>query len=222
MTTITKTTEEQCQIERLDFEIDKTHQTLYQAGEQVGKAFLIYLICIGITALLIFGRGIKDEVSVPFLQLTLDKSNATLVIHILSIGVLFWYHYIVAYEQFLLFQVADLLHERYGYVSSPLSLHYPALPTVTTKLMLAFFRENFESGLGCITGFLWFVPTVLILLLTIAVPLYFTWRIGAGSGLLMIQKMLLLLATAFIIAIPVFVQNYLPWHRDLKAKRKRM
>jgi hypothetical protein len=53
----------------LDCQIKMTHKVYFEAGNNLGKAFLIYLLLMCFAALLIWGKGVEDKVKVPFLEL---------------------------------------------------------------------------------------------------------------------------------------------------------
>jgi hypothetical protein len=76
--------------EWLTFELEKTHQTLFQAGKALGKAFLTYLSLISLTALLVYGRNIEDSVSVPLLGLKVNKDLAAAITLLLCQVVQIW------------------------------------------------------------------------------------------------------------------------------------
>jgi hypothetical protein len=50
--------------ELLQFEIDKTHESLFETGKSPGTAFVTYLLLAAVTALLVYGR-VEENVELP-------------------------------------------------------------------------------------------------------------------------------------------------------------
>jgi hypothetical protein len=121
----------------LDFEIEKVHQSLYEAGKCSSQTFFTYLALAGLTGLLSYGQGAKDEVAVPLIQLTVDKRSAALIVHILAIMVIFWFQYLVAYENALMTTLSQLIRRRYEIrFFDEWQFMYPSFPIVIHKFML--------------------------------------------------------------------------------------
>jgi len=85
----------------LDFELGKTHQTLFEAGKTYGSAFLTYIFLITVTAVLVFAKGVDGKVSVPLLGLQLEKDWAAGATLILSNISLLWLFSTYTYTQIL-------------------------------------------------------------------------------------------------------------------------
>lgn len=120
----------------LDFEIDKIHKSLYEAGKHSGQTLFTYLALAGLTALLMYGKAAKDEVAVPLIQLSVDKRSAALIIHMLAIAAIFWFQYLVAYENALMTKMSQLIESRHKIrFFEEWQFMYPSLPIVIHKFM---------------------------------------------------------------------------------------
>lgn len=114
--------------ELLDFEIDKTHQTLFAAGKLLGTAFLTYLSLLCLTALLVYGRGMEDSVSVPLLALKVSKDLAAAITVLLCQVVQIWVISLLVLTASLNSRLASKIRERYN--SRPADswhMQYPSL-----------------------------------------------------------------------------------------------
>ncbi|HVS80912.1 MAG TPA: hypothetical protein VHE60_04195 [Pyrinomonadaceae bacterium] len=76
--------------ELLKFEIDKTHQALFEAGKLLGTSFLTYLSLLCLTVLLVYGKNVEDSVSVPLLALKVSRGLAAAVTLLLCYVVQIW------------------------------------------------------------------------------------------------------------------------------------
>jgi len=103
--------------ELLTFEVEKTHQTLFQAGKALGKAFLTYFSLLSLTALLVYGRSIEDGVSVPLLGLKVNKDLAAAVTLLLCQLVQIWVISLLVQNTSLTNLFSSQLRERYKRVS---------------------------------------------------------------------------------------------------------
>jgi len=75
--------------ELLKFEIDKTHESLFETGKSLGTAFLTYLSLVALTALLVYGK-VEDTVEVPFLFVKVSKELAAAITVLLCQIVQIW------------------------------------------------------------------------------------------------------------------------------------
>ena len=103
--------------ELLTFEVEKTHQTLFQAGKALGKAFLTYFSLLSLTALIVYGRSIEEGVSVPLLGLKVNKDLAAAVTLMLCQLVQIWVISLLVQNTSLTKLFSSQLRERYKRVS---------------------------------------------------------------------------------------------------------
>ena len=75
--------------ELLQFEIEKTHETLFETGKSMGTAFVTYLSLVALTALLVYGR-VEDSVELPLLSVKVNKDLAAAVTVLLCQIVQIW------------------------------------------------------------------------------------------------------------------------------------
>ena len=75
--------------ELLQFEIDKTHESLFETGKSLGTAFVTYLLLVAVTALLMYGR-VEENVELPLLSVKVGKDLAAAVTVVLCQIVQIW------------------------------------------------------------------------------------------------------------------------------------
>jgi hypothetical protein len=113
--------------ELLRFEIDKTQQSLFEAGKALGTAFLTYLSLLSLTALLIYGKSVEDNVSVPLLTLKLNKDLAAAITLLLCQVVQIWVISLLLMTSSLTDLLCSKLKERYERVTREAwYLQYPS------------------------------------------------------------------------------------------------
>jgi hypothetical protein len=124
--------------EALDFELDKTYKTLFEAGKLKSSAFSTYLLLLATTSLLVFGRGNENQVKVPFIELTLNKDSASAVLLALSCIALYWYNITHIKQWLLRVKLSSLYRVRYGkdldtnwHIGYPTPLWIPTTSAVT-------------------------------------------------------------------------------------------
>lgn len=172
----------------LDFELGKTHQTIFEAGKTFGSAFLTYALLLSITALLTFSKGIEGRVSVPLIQLQLDKDWAAGTTLILSNLALFWFFSAFTYLQMLEYKLWTLLNKRYSVLDNITYRRHLMTSTGVPSLWHLFYPSPYMS----LTVPLGIVPDVIRHLFIIvaalfatvgiyALSLYFAWRIGKAT-----------------------------------------
>ena len=172
----------------LDFELGKTHQTLFEVGKTYGSAFLTYIFLITFTAVLVFAKGVDGKVSVPLLGLQLEKDWAAGATLILSNISLLWLFSTYTYSQMLEYKFGGLLNKRYSIEDNstyrihlmlsgnkPLLWHYlyPSLPlTVASALLIL---PNFLRQFSIL------ILAILILAGIYGLPVYLAWLINAST-----------------------------------------
>jgi hypothetical protein len=74
------------------FEIDKTHQALFEGGKSLGTSFLTYLSLLSLTTLLVFGNNVggSEGVAVPLLGLKVSRELAAAISLLLCYVVAIW------------------------------------------------------------------------------------------------------------------------------------
>lgn len=105
----------------LDFTIEKTHATLDEAGKRFEKFFISYLGLLTLAAILTFSRSTAsgpNEFKVPFLQLTVDRHYAAMLVIVLATCVLFSLVCTGVYEEVLKWRLEALVLVRYGGIST--------------------------------------------------------------------------------------------------------
>jgi len=99
--------------ELLKFEIDKTHQSLFETGKLLGTALLTYLSLLCLTVLLVYGKNVEDSVSVPLLGLKVGKVLAAAVTLLLCYVVHIWLISLLALRASLSELLLSQLSDRY-------------------------------------------------------------------------------------------------------------
>jgi len=112
--------------ELLQFEIDKTHESLFEAGKSLGTAFVTYLSLVALTALLVYGR-VEDNVELPLLSIKVSKDLAAAVTLLLSQIFQIWLISLMNLRSYLGFRLNDQLRQRFDRGSLELwHLQYPS------------------------------------------------------------------------------------------------
>ncbi len=178
--------------EYLDCQIEITHKVYFEAGNNLGKAFLTYLLLMCFAALLIWGKGFGNEVKIPFLELTINKIYAALIVLVFSCFTLYWFFSTLKLTRLLGRKLTALLYERYGASNETRwNLAYPS--AYSTFLMVNRFNRS-RVGVLTVTGFQQLFPVVNLLL-----PLLMAWFIGDAFNLSLIYKILLCLSILLLI-----------------------
>lgn len=143
-------------VEFTAFKIDKTYQSLYEAGKIISHAFVTYLLLIAFAMLLLFSGGIENAVLVPYLQLAINKSSAAIVILILSWGALLWLTSTYTYYMGRYYDLEKLIKARYGVdLEDTEYLHYPSpMITFISSLGDSEMSDRRENLIGYSIGFL--------------------------------------------------------------------
>jgi hypothetical protein len=112
--------------ELLRFEIDKTHQSLFETGKSLSTAFVTYLSLVALTVLLVYGK-VEDNVQLPLLSIKVSKDLAGAVTLLLSQIVQVWLISLMNLRSFLGFLLNDQLKQRFDRGSLDLwYLQYPS------------------------------------------------------------------------------------------------
>jgi hypothetical protein len=174
----------------LDFELGKTHQTIFEAGKTFGSAFLTYALLLSITALLIFGRGVEGKVSVPLLQLQLDKDWAAGTTLVMSNLALLWFFSTFTYLQMLEYKLWMLLNKRYSVLDNITYRKHLMTSEGTPSLWHLFYPSSYMSlvvPLGVVPDVLRYLFIILAAIFaTVGIyglSLYFAWQIGKATFL---------------------------------------
>jgi hypothetical protein len=176
----------------LDFEIDKTQESFYEAGSVLGRSFLVYLSLISTSALLVYGNGFNNEVKVPFVELTVNKIYAAIIALVLGSAALYWFFLTLVLNRLLAAKLGALIHERYGVrKTARWNFAYPSA-------YHAFFAVNRHSasipakilmnGFNLLLSFSWVIPVIL------------AWSISVSLGLSPIHRL-------FVCAVVMLLQT---------------
>jgi hypothetical protein len=193
----------------LDFVIDKTYKTYFEAGNNLGKAFLSYLLLMCLAGMLVFGQGVSDSVKIPFLDLTVNKSYAALIVLVISCGSLYWFMSTLMLHQMLGQKLAWMLHERYG--TFTISLWKIAYPSTYS----AFIHAN-SADLSFITGAILIGFTILFPLVSSILPVVIAWFIGKSFQLPLTFRVTLCIAI-LLLEIPSMYTLWLTFPKNRKA-----
>jgi hypothetical protein len=187
--------------EYLDFLLEKTYKTYIEAGSNVGKAFLTYLLLISLATLLVFGWGdMENQVKVPFLELSLNKLYAATIILVLSCGALYWFLSTGVLLKMLGFKIRWLIKERYGInKANNWNIDYPSPYRV-------FINMN-AAHVGIITGLSFMSFFLFLIISSSLLPLILAWFIGTSFGFPVKLKLLLCLGV-FILETPSLSMLY--------------
>lgn len=112
MVTERPTTAEAVSKQLLQFEIEKTHKSLFETGKSLGTAFLTYLSLVALTALLVYGR-VEDTVEVPLLSVKVNKDLAAAITILLCQVVQIWVISLMVLRSSLTDLLSDQLKERF-------------------------------------------------------------------------------------------------------------
>jgi len=193
--------------EALDFELDRTHKTLFEAGKLKGNAFSTYLVLLATTSLLVFGHGNTDQVKVPFIELTLNKDSASAVLLALSCVALYWYNITHVKQWLLRSKMLSLYHERYGKdLTVNWHVGYPTplwIPTSTSVAPIPPVLAVLANGIFMLLNLAGYV-----------VPALLSWRITGAYNLSVLSRLiitsLLILPALIVQAIASFDRRMLP------------
>jgi hypothetical protein len=180
----------------LDFEIDKTHDNISEAGKSLNSALLAYFLLIGFTLLLIFSpkpAGPAEYPEVPFLGFKVSQPLAAALSLLLSFFVLYWLYSTLAMHALLIWKLAGLVEERYKQ-KAPVFWHlgYPS-SFYSSFNSLAAFKSKVTGALIRLIGAVFFLVNHIIAFaltwrVTELLGLAGVWRLGlmAGCGVLLL------------------------------------
>jgi hypothetical protein len=181
--------------EALDFELDKTYKTLFEAGKLKSSAFSTYLLLLATTSLLVLGHGNQNQVKVPFIELTLNKNLASAVLLVSSCIALYWYNITHIKQWLLRVKLSSLYRERYG-KNLDVNWHigYPTPLWIPTS-----------SAVAPLPPLLAVLANAIFILLSVAsyiAPVLLSWEITSAYYLATFAKVFisLLLITSALIA----------------------
>jgi hypothetical protein len=99
----------------LDFTIEKTYSALSEAGKKLEKLFVAYLVLLAVAGVLTFSRSLggSGDFKVPFLDLSLDRRHAAIVVTVLATCELFGLVCTAVYEEVLRWRLEGLILVRY-------------------------------------------------------------------------------------------------------------
>lgn len=157
--------------EIVKFQIDKTYQALFEAGKHRGEAYLSHLLMLFLLTVLVFATGPKNEVTVPFVQLTVDKYQAAILVIIISFGTLYRLQVSALHESLLLAKIHTLIHNRADVCLS--QEWYLRCPTVFSSTTLLIHSQP-EWGHNLLARIFAFSH----LLTVFVAPFFFTWKIA--------------------------------------------
>lgn len=182
----------------LDFALDKTQKTYFEAGNSLGKSFLTYLLLLCLTALLVFGKGIKDEVKIPFLDITVNKTYAALVILILSCAAFYWYISTTFLHTILGIKLRWLIYERYGVFKD--NNWYLRFPSAYSSFLTVNTRPK-----SLFADIMLFAFSVFLLISSSLLPVLMTWLIGGSFGLSNKYKILICIGMLLLQTPSIYV-----------------
>jgi hypothetical protein len=183
----------------LDFQIEKTYQTLLDVSRSTGKTVVTYLALIVLALCLAFGEsmGIEDKVKVPIIDLTVDKRYAAAGSLILSYLTLLRASLLIAGNNFLDVKFRRLLHERYGGLCDVV---WHMKPPSFFDLVIHQASSSSLRGYG-VRGMVVF--SLLLPLIIMASPALVTWNLCKEAGFSNSTSVLLALVAANTV-VPVF------------------
>jgi hypothetical protein len=161
--------------EVVDFEIGKAHESLYDAGRIASGAFISYCLLLFFTLLLVFGKGVENEVGIPFLQLKLNKNYASIFTLVLTCGMQFHFATALLYEHLLGGKLRKLFKQRYGESLPNWFVRYPSTFLTLSSLLASFSESNLYAF------FAFFILGVALLIGSV-LPLIIAWLIGGALG----------------------------------------
>lgn len=175
----------------LDFYIDKTYQSFYDSGKQLGKAFLTYLLLICLTALLTYGKVGDGKISVPLLQVSIEKTYAAAATLLLGCVALYWFSITLLHYILLQQKLREFLYRKYQDYKSDWHIGYPSpldsiwrLADSTNSAIVEWSASIFFIALGISSYIL---------------PLFFAWHIANILGLSLLLKISLCLGLVVLL-----------------------
>ncbi len=162
----------------LDFTIEKTHDALYDAGKKFEKLFISFLALLSLAAILAYGHAAftgTEEFKVPFLELSLDRRYAAILIEFLATCAFSSLVLAGIYEEILRWRLEGLLLVRYGELSklgdtAPVSLWYLLYPSL---FRISLFLKTYRPS-----NFVIPVLYILIGLAGLLFPAVLGWNVG--------------------------------------------
>jgi hypothetical protein len=136
----------------LDFTIEKTHAALYDTGKKFEKLFLTYLGLVAVAVMLAYGPSaitVANDFKVPFLELSLDRRYAAVLVVFLASCAFFSLICAGMYEETLRWRLEGLVLVRYGDLSklgdvSDVNFWYFTYPSLfRISLFLKTYRPSF-------------------------------------------------------------------------------
>lgn len=121
----------------LEFQIDKTYASLFEAGKRLRATYLSTMLLFALTTLLVFGKTISGNVTVPLLGLGLNRLHAAEVTLVLCAASLFATYLEKGFERILGWKVHELLYQRYGDRTLHWYLYYPSVLSSTKRLAIS-------------------------------------------------------------------------------------
>lgn len=189
----------------LDFEIDKTHNTLFEAGKNKSSAFSKYILLLATTSLLVFGQISGENFKVPFVDLTLNKNLAAFMLLLLSCAALYWYNMSYLKEKLLRYKLRELFKKRHCQdLESTWNVSYPSPLWIPTS---SSFR--LPSPIAIVSSSIF----DLISVISYSLPVVLSWKITAAYDFNLIIRIMI---SVFIIAPAVIVQIYVFFSPDMR------
>jgi hypothetical protein len=175
----------------IKFEIDKTHQALFEAGKSLGTSFLTYLSVLCLTALLVFGTTVEEGVSVPLLGLKVTRDLAAALSLLLCYVVAIWMISLQVLTASLTTRLSTLLEIRYK--RSTLDswyLQYPS-PLHSIRYLIDSIPGKYSNVIGWIIYFGYSGVSAFL-------PLYLSFRIGRSPNFPVSWKATWMYTTTFL------------------------
>ena len=185
----------------LDFYIEKTYQSFYESGKIIGHAFITCLLFLSLTAILIYGKGLEDKVSVPFLQLTLSKIYAAVLTLLFSCAAIFWFRVSSLINNRLADELRGVLKKRYDVRIIEYGNWSLSYPSILIAIFMSFITRGRSLQIHFYLSGLFTIGSYIL-------PLLLAWKIGVALQFSFWQKFLMCAITSLLL-LPAAIVQYL-------------
>ena len=183
------------------FERDKTHQSLFECGKRLGRAFTMVVILLVLSTMITFSTAVGENINIPIFNLKLDRLHAAVaLIPLMSIG-FFRYACFSYYERILRLKMYATLEATNETIIN--SVWYLDYPSVDKFFSLAHKFPGFVSRVGKIAQILFDVATFII-------PIVLLAKLGFDTSFSIIWWCSSVLSMVFVIC-GLIILNDLPW-----------
>lgn len=194
--------------ELLDFNLNKTFEAFQECIKTLTHSFITYLLFLSLTAILLWGKGVDEKISLPILSLTIDKRYASVIILILTVIAWYWFSITILYYYLMGDKVANAYVQRFGVNKLGWFMHHPSPYIMYQRLVPALILTKkwttFPSAI-----LLTIVFTAFWLGSFFILPTIFVWQLTGQFGLSYWAKVFICIGSVCALAPTVIIRSVL-------------